>query len=290
MPSPKRISDIKPLFTNLAQTSHYELLFDGFPRQLRDYLNARDIDADFIGRKAGLLCYDASLPGSSLATANIEGNFTGVQQQYAHTRLFTNIGLGFYCDSEYKMLKFFEYWIEYISGAGAQDSLAKGYFYRMRYPDQYKCEAMAIVKFDRDYKNGMQYNFVSGFPVSVSSTPVSYETSSVLRINVEFNFDRYVVGGVGSIGAGGQPLRNITDVSDNAIYAQYREYNDNSQRVGETTAASGLNQFFSSPNEFVAFQDRLSNQRAVDDFVNYGGTVGARALPGSKYVNFTTVS
>lgn len=290
MPSPKRISDIKPLFTNLAQTSHYELLFDGFPRQLRDYLDTRGIDSEFIARRAGLLCYDASLPGSSLATANVEGNFTGVQQQYAHTRLFTNIGLGFYCDSEYKMLKFFEYWIEYISGAGARDSLAKGYFYRMRYPDQYKCEAMAIVKFDRDYRNGMQYNFVSGFPVSVSSTPVSYESSSILKINVEFNFDRYVVGGVGNIGAGGQRLRNITDVSDNAIYSTYRQYDDNGQVVGSTSSPSGLNQYFTSPNKFQEFQNSLSNQRAVDDFLSYSGSVSGGGLSNSKYVNFTTIS
>lgn len=277
---------------SLAQTSHYELIMDGFPKGLRKYLDKRGVDNNFLYRKAGLLCYDASLPGSSLASVTVDGNFQGVQQEYAHTRQFGNINLGFYCDSEYKMLRFFEYWIEYISGAGAEDSLAKGYFYRMRYPDQYKCEAMTIVKFDRDYDpdHSIQYNFISLFPKSVSSTPVSYDSSQVLRINVEFNYDRYLVGSAGEPGAGGKKLKDIADTSDNALYQELR-YKDSSSRSGSADSSpSGLSQYFTSPNAFKDFRNRLQNQAFVDDFINNRPDFGGDGLPARKYVTFNKSS
>jgi hypothetical protein len=214
-----------------------------------------------------------------------------VQQKYAHTRQFGNIDLGFYCDSEYKMLKFFEYWIEYISGAGAEDTLSKGYYYRMRYPDQYKCEAMAIVKFDRDYnpKHSMQYNFVSLFPTAVSSTPVSYEASQILRINVTFNYDRYIVGSAGDLGAGGKKLKDIADTSDDALYSQL-QYRDSNVANGSQTLPSGLSQYFTSANAFKQFRDRLTNQAFVNDFINSPPSIGGDGLPARKYINFNKTS
>ena len=106
MVKPRKISEIKSTLMNVAQTSHYEVMFGGFPSSLLTTFYQKGLDSNFIGRKLGLLCYSATLPGSSLATMNIEGNFTGVQQQYAHTRIFNNITLDFYCDSKYKVLKF----------------------------------------------------------------------------------------------------------------------------------------------------------------------------------------
>jgi len=87
VPTPRRISDIKPLITSLAQTSHYEVIFGGLSAPLRGHLAYRGIDANFIGESVGLLCNSAVLPGSSFGTADIAGNFTGVVEKMAHTRL-----------------------------------------------------------------------------------------------------------------------------------------------------------------------------------------------------------
>ena len=46
MPRPKKISDIKPILTNVAQTSHYQVQFGGLPADLMRYLNTRDIQYD----------------------------------------------------------------------------------------------------------------------------------------------------------------------------------------------------------------------------------------------------
>jgi hypothetical protein len=83
----RRISDIKPLLTNLAQSSHYEVQFGGLPNELKDYLRKRGVTSRFVVGDAGLLCYSAILPTSNLATNIISGNFMGVQEKFAHTRL-----------------------------------------------------------------------------------------------------------------------------------------------------------------------------------------------------------
>ena len=59
MPIKRRISDFKPLFTNLAQTSHYEVRFGGLGSsggELISYLNGKGITQRFIAEDCGLLC------------------------------------------------------------------------------------------------------------------------------------------------------------------------------------------------------------------------------------------
>jgi len=191
---PRRISDFKPTLTNLAQTSHYQLSFAGLPAPLRQYLNVRDVGYRFITETSGLLCYSAVLPGSRLATADIVGNYMGVSEKMAHTRLFTQIQLEFYVDNEYKTLKFLEHWIEFIANGSGQTKNNKGYYYRMEYPDRYKTNQSRIIKFDRDYKEELEYTFFGMFPIDLSSTPVKYENSEVLKATATFSFDRYIVG------------------------------------------------------------------------------------------------
>ena len=108
MVKPRRIDDFKPTFTNLAQTSHYQLIFGGLPLGVRQHLNVRGVDYRFITETSGLLCNNAVLPGATLATSQIVGNFMGVTENMAHTKVFTKINLEFYVDSEYKSLKFLE--------------------------------------------------------------------------------------------------------------------------------------------------------------------------------------
>jgi hypothetical protein len=191
---PRRISDFKPTLTNLAQTSHYQLIFGGLPTGLRQHLNVRDIDYRFITETSGLLCNRAVLPGAAMATADIRGNYTGVVEKMAHTKIFTDINLEFYVDNEYKSLKFFEHWLEFIANGSGEDQSRKDYYFRMEYPDDYKTYQSKIIKFDRDYNEEMVYNFYGLFPKALNSTPVKYEGSEALKATVLFTFDRYSAG------------------------------------------------------------------------------------------------
>ena len=202
MVRPKKIADIKPILTNVAQTSHYQVFFDGLSRDLFKFLGVKGVNRRFITENAGLLCNQASIPGSSLATTDIFGNFTGVQEKFAHTRQFTELSLQFYVDKDYKMIKFFEHWIDYISNGSEKSSpnVRKddlGYFYRMRFPrgsSGYKCDKTKIVKFNIDYRSEIEYTFLGLFPTNLVSTAVQYGSSDVLRCDVTFSYERYIAG------------------------------------------------------------------------------------------------
>ena len=65
----------------------------------------------------------------------------------------------------------------------------------MRYPDSYKCQTITITKFERNLNSGntLKYSFINAFPKTISAVPVSYGNSDILKVNVSFNYDRYVV-------------------------------------------------------------------------------------------------
>ena len=82
------------------------------------------------------------------------------------------------------------------NGATSRDNRQsnKDYYFRMEYPDVYKCDETKIIKFDRDYNEELEYKFIGLFPLDLTSTPVKYEQSQVLRATATFSFDRYLMG------------------------------------------------------------------------------------------------
>jgi hypothetical protein len=217
-PRKRKISEFKPLFTNLAQTSHYQITFGGLSGKLRSYLMKRGLDYRFINESVGLLCNSASLPGSSFATADIVGNYTGVAEKMAHTRTFTQIDLEFYVDSSYKTIKFLEHWMEFVSSGSKELPYKEGYHYRMMYPDDYKCNATRIIKFDRDYSKYIEYTFYGLFPLTLNSTSISYDTSSILKASASFSYERYICGRTFSVDIARRMDNNkIPELSTNFI-------------------------------------------------------------------------
>lgn len=198
---PKSISNFKPTLTNLAQTSHYQVIFGGLPLSLKQHLNVRGVNSFYINESVGLLCSSASLPGSSFGTADIVGNYMGVAEKMAHTRLYTQIELEFYVDRDYKVLKFLEHWMEFISGGSGMMEQENGYYFRMSYPEDYKCDQTKIIKFERDYNSTkeLEYTFVGMFPLALNQTAVNYGNSQILKATATFNYERYIAGKYNSL-------------------------------------------------------------------------------------------
>ena len=193
-PRPRKISDIMPKLQNVAQTSKFLVKFALPPTSIRTFMRQKGINDRFISDNIGLLCSDAVLPGSALASLNTAGDFQGVVERFAHTRNFTQINFEFYVDNDYKSLKFLEHWIEYISGASSADPVRDSYHFKMRYPEDYKSNDTRIVKFEANHSQFLEYRFIGMFPLSLNSTRVSYQNSQVLKATCSFSFDRYVCG------------------------------------------------------------------------------------------------
>lgn len=220
MPSPapnplkKSVSDLRSsLLMKPALTSNYELYLsipsytDSSERGFREYLSANKMDdfSSIVQEGLQLSCSEATLPGSSLATLEINNDYTGVTERHAYRRIYDDrIDLTFYVDTNYTAIRFFETWIKYIvnesysktevSGntPGKEGLTSPNYFYTVRYPVEYQTN-FSITKFERDYSRKLTYNFLQAYPVSISSMPISYDSSSLLKCTVSLSYVRYYI-------------------------------------------------------------------------------------------------
>ena len=191
MPAIRTVSNIKTNLLRPALTSHFEVEL-GVPNALRSFLGSGQ-------DKLNLMCSEAVLPGSQLATIEITNDFQGVTERHAYRRQFDqSIDLTFYVDAEkYIPIKFFERWISLAMNEGSDSQMSSPYYsYRAAYPDGpggYTASGLTVRKFERDHKSQIEYEFVKSFPLAITSMPVSYEASSLLKCSVQMTYIRYVL-------------------------------------------------------------------------------------------------
>ena len=207
------MSEMSKKIGNLAQTNYYHIQLT-LPKSLEEHFKksyskdpALKNVQNFVSNRLGYLCSDATLPVSSYATAEVKDNFMGVPQEFAHTRLYTDIDLTFYIDDDYTVLKFFEGWMDYVGGGNSAGdkknnipaepaigtSNKRNVYRRFNWPDDYKVQTLNIIKFERNIKSKLVYNFINAFPKGLTAVPVSYGPADLLKVTVTFNFDRYIV-------------------------------------------------------------------------------------------------
>lgn len=241
-PTVKSVADIKSVLLQPALTSHFECYFavpDTFASTRQGTAKA------FIGGSVPvtseltslltLSCSDATLPGSQLATHSLDNDFTGVGQKHAYRRLYDDrADFTFYVNHTYTQIRFFERWMQYIVGEQEAGSENLNNFYRMNYPKTYKT-TIYITKFERNIgtpnraplpakqkrTSNLTYSFFNAFPISITSMPVSYEASQLLKCTVSFAYDRYVTknavgssAGATNLGATATGVPNIGDTSN----------------------------------------------------------------------------
>ncbi len=188
MPIKRSVSDIKSNLLAPALTSHFEVGID-IPSGLSRWRGQQRQG------RIQLMCSEASLPGSSLATHQIDNDFHGVTERHAYRRIFDDrVDLTFYVDAKnYLPIKFFEDWISYITNENKNDARNNAYTYRMKYPDTYTVAGLTVTKFEKDYNQALTYQFIKSYPIQITSMPVSYEGSSLLKCSVGMTYIRYVV-------------------------------------------------------------------------------------------------
>ena len=203
---PYSVSELKAKLMKPALTSHYICQFSP-PTPVQTWLNARN-SASYSGEiftsvneLLQISCSDASLPGSSLMTNDINDDRHGVSEKHAYRRLYDDrADFTFYVDNNYRVISFFEGWISYIvkeEGSGDQLKL-HNYSYRARFPNTYKTDNLYIKKFERDtgrsnVGRSFEYQFINAYPISINSMPVSYEQSQLLKCTVSFSYERYII-------------------------------------------------------------------------------------------------
>ena len=206
-PKVRKVADIKAKLLNPALTSHFEVQIPLPNGAVRAELESIRPDGGEQQDALNIRCTNASLPGSNLATLELNNTYHGVTQRHAYRRVYDDrIDLEFLVDADdYLPIRFFEKWIDSImlqtqGGEGNESPVSQSYSYRASYSDDYVCPSgLKIVKFERTGKNGdytgsaLEYTFVNAYPFTISSMPISYDSSSLLKCTVSFSYLRYVL-------------------------------------------------------------------------------------------------
>jgi len=206
-PKVRKVADIKAKLLNPALTSHFEVQIPLPNGAVRAELESIRPDGGEQQDALNIRCTNASLPGSNLATLELNNTYHGVTQRHAYRRVYDDrIDLEFLVDADdYLPIRFFEKWIDSImlqtqEGEGSESPVSQSYSYRASYSDDYVCPSgLKIVKFERTGKNGaytgsaLEYTFVNAYPFTISSMPISYDSSSLLKCTVSFSYLRYVL-------------------------------------------------------------------------------------------------
>ena len=203
-----RTSDLKSRVMHLAQTSVYQVKLQP-PPNVVSHLAGEGFNYSQDGENMELLCEAVSLPGTSLSTHEVIGDYHGVRERMAYRRMYdSTTDFTFYVDHDYKVIDFFDGWMDYISGVGngqylnkdSQKSYAANY--RMNYPASYMTNVF-ITKFEKDVSRSnrifeddrtyyLNYTLVQAFPLNVIAQPVAYAQSDILRVTVSMAYQRYV--------------------------------------------------------------------------------------------------
>ena len=131
--------------------------------------------------------------------------------------------MSFYVDTQYRMIRLFEEWMNFINpiysfgGIVEPNPAGTGYgnakngpdFFRMQYPDDYK-RIISVTKFERDFlrdptkssgttgsnfnnQTTLTYRMIDAFPVNITAIPVTYVGSTVTKSRISFAYSRYVM-------------------------------------------------------------------------------------------------
>lgn len=186
----------------MATSNMYAVEFEA----LSDTLKQRLVQPGFadLNSAAGayasltMLCEEASLPGMMANSGQTTGVFMGEGQvNYAHTKSYTDITLGWTCDANLLPLKFINAWIGFIFGDDSTTTKSSGRYKvnRVQYPDEYQCQ-MKIIKAERNASASLGrvsgiYTLYDAWPYSIQATPLSYGATSLLKVSASFYYRRW---------------------------------------------------------------------------------------------------
>lgn len=192
----------------MSMSNMYEARFEGFSSELTTSLGLAGFQN--LNTNAGAysaltaFCEEASLPGMQAMTGSTTGVYMGEGAvNYAHTKSFTDITLGWQCDANLLPLKFLNKWMGFIFGDenpttktnGTATTPGRLKINRVAYPETYQCR-LIIKKAERGENDSLAgvggiYTLHDVFPYSIQSTPVSYGASTLLKVSASFYYRRW---------------------------------------------------------------------------------------------------
>jgi hypothetical protein len=218
----KTTDEALEIFGKLSLTSQFKVSLHltnrGDGDLLMNWLADAGITSDGEFSKFDFYCAETSLPGATFDVTEEIGSRQGVIERFPTKRVYPDVTMTFYVDYDYKLIRLFEEWMNYINplytNSGEVQPSSKGQgnakntpdFFRLRYPSSYK-RIISIVTFERDFNTPnpnqpggviqdvprITYRLIDAFPTNIAAMPVTYEGSTITKTIVTFSYSRYVI-------------------------------------------------------------------------------------------------
>lgn len=216
------LAGARDIFGELSTSSQFKVALhlstsQGEDDKLLRWLNTAGLTRSAIQNTYyDFFCHSVTIPGPQLNYEEEKGSRQGVIERMPTHRIYSPVQMDFYVDNDYKLIRLFEEWINYINPlygeSGEYPSSPNGFgnakqrndFFRLRYPDSYK-RIISIVKFERNFRERPEtstgalgnvptitYRLIDAYPVSIAGIPVTYEGSTITKTSVTFDYSRVV--------------------------------------------------------------------------------------------------
>lgn len=160
------------------------------------------------GDTLAFMCDEAQLPNVNSATGSINGLYSGLGNlDYPHTRVFTELQLGFMLDANLSILKFLNGWFETIF---SDEGTGSNRVTRLNYRDSYAAD-IKITKTESGPDSTTQrqpitYVMEKAYPYAIDAIPLQFGSSQITKVTAQFKYQRhYTID------------RDITNVADKAF-------------------------------------------------------------------------
>ena len=167
-------------------------------------------------------CDEAQLPNVNAATGTIKGRYMGEGQvNYPHTRIFTEMQLGFQCDASMIPLRFLNQWFASIFPEYSADNpdiplpqiddtpknepaearsitRPSNRTVQLNYPDDY-CRNIYITKtelgpsFNNGVRSSMTYVMERAWPFAIDAVPLQFGSASITKVTAQFYYSKHRV-------------------------------------------------------------------------------------------------
>jgi hypothetical protein len=122
-------------------------------------------------------CHTCSIPGLDIATTDKDMGY----RSFAYQKIYNDVSMSFYCRENMLELKYFQDWMKKI--IKPEDNHV-GYY--SSYISNIK-----IIKLDRQQEKSMETTLIDAYPKSVEGLELSFGSSDVMSVNVNFTYRYY---------------------------------------------------------------------------------------------------
>ena len=156
------------------------------------------------------LCDEAQLPNIQAATGTLEGRYTGEGQvNYPHTRVFTEVQLGFQCDANMTPLKNLNTWYgdifreppienaQTLDAIPSVSPLAPNRSNRLQLPKNY-CRTVKITKTeigpeDAPLRPSVSYLLERAWPFAIDAVPLQFGSTLLTKVTCQLYYTRHTI-------------------------------------------------------------------------------------------------